>query len=116
MMKFQLNSFQAILIKTRSKLTKRVLMTILLAMQLAVFEAHADWFQLYRADHGAYIAHAKVEIQNPAGTVKYTDFFGRFEVALPPGSYDAIVTQSGWRSQFHISVDGSTEIKVYRLQ
>lgn len=92
------------------------LLALLLVFQFAASHAHADWYQLERAETGAYIAHARVEVQGEGGTVGYTDYFGRVELSLPNGRYVGIVLQGDWRGQFDFQVDGRNVIKVYRVE
>ncbi len=92
------------------------LWVLMLVLQFAASHAHADWFQLERAEAGAYISHARVEVLGQDRTVGYTDYFGRVELRLPNGRYTGFVSQGDWRGRFDFQVDGRNVIKVYRVE
>ncbi len=91
------------------------LWVLVLGLQLAAPLAHADWYQLERAETGAYISHARVEVEGESRVVGYTDYFGRVELTLPEGRYVGIVSQGDWRGRFDFQVDGRDVIKAYRV-
>lgn len=92
------------------------ILALLTSLLLAPWPAQADWLQLERADTGAYISHARVEVRGRADAVGYTDFFGRIEVSLPNGRYVAVVSEGDWRGEFTFQIDGRNVVKVYRLE
>jgi len=87
--------------------------TLAVLTLLAPLAARADYFQLFEADGRNFVALARVEV---AGQSVQSDRFGRINLNLPPGQYQARVVTGGSSRSVTLQTDGGDRLKTVRVR